>query len=150
MISENAGKKQDTRFKRGQSGNPAGKPKGTRNKATLAVEALLGDEAESLTRKAVELALEGDVTALRLCLERLCPPRKERPLEAGAVRLPKLTAENLAEASAVIVRAVAGGRLAPGEGEARAKMLEAHRKNLELTDLEIRLAKIEATMGYKK
>ncbi len=149
MISENAGKKQDTRFKRGQSGNPAGKPKGTRNKATLAVEALLDGEAEVLTRKAVELALEGDVTALRLCLERLCPPRKERPLEAGAVRLPTLKPENMAEASAAIVRAVVGGRLDPTQGESLAKLLEQHRKALELQDIEQRLTAIEQAMEHR-
>ena len=53
-----------TRFKPGQSGNPAGKPRGLRNKVTLAVEALLDGEAEKLTRKAVELCLKGDLTAL--------------------------------------------------------------------------------------
>ena len=52
-------------------GNPAGKPKGVRNRATLAAEALLDGEAEALTRKAVEMALAGDVMALKLCLERL-------------------------------------------------------------------------------
>jgi hypothetical protein len=64
----------------GQSGNPAGKPKGTRNRATVAAEALLEGEAEMLTRKAIELGLSGDTTALRLCLERLMPPRKDRSI----------------------------------------------------------------------
>jgi len=66
----NAGEKQDTRFKPGQSGNPAGKAKGTRHKVTLAIGELLDGEAEKLTRKAVELAMAGDVTALRLCRPR--------------------------------------------------------------------------------
>ena len=61
-------------FKPGQSGNPLGRPKGARNRATIAAEALLDGEAEALTRKAIELALDGDTTALRLCLERLMPP----------------------------------------------------------------------------
>ena len=59
-------------FKPGTSGNPSGKPAGARNKTTLAVEALLDGEAEDLTRKAIELAKAGDMTALRLCLDR-CP-----------------------------------------------------------------------------
>jgi hypothetical protein len=58
-------------FKPGQSGNPLGRPKGVRNRATVAAEALLEGEAEALTRKAIELALAGDPTALRLCLERI-------------------------------------------------------------------------------
>jgi hypothetical protein len=55
-------------WKKGQSGNPAGPPKGTRHKATIAAEALLDGEVEALTRKAIERALEGDGVALRLCL----------------------------------------------------------------------------------
>src|SRR6516225_7230100 len=74
-------------FARGRSGNPSGRRPGSRNKATLAAAALLDGEFEALTRKAVELALAGDPTALRLCLERLLPPRRER---AVTFRLPGL------------------------------------------------------------
>jgi Family of unknown function (DUF5681) len=65
-------------FAPGTSGNPSGRPKGARNKATIAAEALLDGEAESLTRKLVEKAKEGDVGALRFCLDRICPPRRGR------------------------------------------------------------------------
>jgi hypothetical protein len=76
---------EDTRFKPGQSGNPSGKPKGSLNRVTLAIQCLLDGEGEELTRKAIELAKEGDLTALKLCLERICPPRKSRPI---AIDLP--------------------------------------------------------------
>ena len=72
------GRLQDGRFRPGVSGNPAGRLRGTKNRATKAAEELLEGEAEALTRKAVELALAGDTVALRLCLERLLPPRKSR------------------------------------------------------------------------
>jgi hypothetical protein len=77
-------------FRPGQSGDPAGKPKGARNRATVAAEALLEGEAEMLTRKAIELGLSGDTTALRLCLERLMPPRrwKTRTLSTGSLTRP--------------------------------------------------------------
>jgi Family of unknown function (DUF5681) len=69
--AENTAKKQRGRpFKAGRSGNPEGRPRGSRNKATMAVEALLDGEANAIARKAVERALEGDMAALRLCLER--------------------------------------------------------------------------------
>ncbi|WP_346658170.1 DUF5681 domain-containing protein [Bradyrhizobium sp. 138] len=71
---------QDARFQPGQSGNPRGRPRGSRNRTTLAVEALLEGEAEALTRKAIELATGGDIQALRICLDRLCPPRREATL----------------------------------------------------------------------
>lgn len=58
----------DTRYKRGQSGNPAGRPLGSRNAATMLVEMMLHGEARALTRQAVNLALAGDTAALKLCL----------------------------------------------------------------------------------
>jgi hypothetical protein len=79
-MPSKTGKTQGTRFTPGQSGNPAGKPKGTRNATTVAMEALMDGESEALTRKAIELAKAGDMTAIRLCLERILPPRKDRPV----------------------------------------------------------------------
>ena len=67
-MLEKTDTKQGTRFRKGQSGNPSGRPRGARNKTTLAVEALLDGEAEVLTRKAIERAKDGDSVALRLCL----------------------------------------------------------------------------------
>jgi hypothetical protein len=67
-------------FKPGQSGNSSGRPAGSRNKATVAMEALLDGQAEALTQKAIDMALEGDITALRLCLDRVLPARKDRPV----------------------------------------------------------------------
>src|SRR5262247_2805958 len=61
-------------------GNP-GRPKGARHKTTLAIEALLEGQAEKLTEKAIRMALGGDVTAMRLCLDRLAPPPKDRPIQ---------------------------------------------------------------------
>jgi hypothetical protein len=65
-------------FVKGESGNPAGRPKGARNRTTLAAEALLDGQAEAITQKAIDLALDGDLVALRLCLERVLPTRRER------------------------------------------------------------------------
>ena len=65
-------------FEKGRSGNPAGRPRGCRNRSTQAAQLLLQGEAEALTRKAVELALGGDPTALRLCLDRVIALDRER------------------------------------------------------------------------
>lgn len=62
-----------SKFKTGQSGNPGGRPKAALNKATLASQTLPDGEAEALTRKVVELAKDGNLAALRHCLERLLP-----------------------------------------------------------------------------
>src|SRR5262245_28492247 len=77
--AENTAKHQRGRpFRPGRSGNPKGRPKGARNKTTLAMEALLDGESEAITRKLLEKAAEGDMTALRLCLDRLLSPRRDR------------------------------------------------------------------------
>jgi hypothetical protein len=130
-----------SRFKTGQSGNPGGRPKGALNKATLATQALLDGEAEVLTRKVVELAKEGHPAALRLCLERLLPPRKDRPITFA---LPQLEgAEDLAKALGEILQAVARGEITPGEGQTLTAMLDTYRKGLETTDLEARVTALE-------
>jgi hypothetical protein len=68
-------------FERGRSGNPSGRRVGCRNKTTIAAATLLAGEAEALTRKAVELALVGDPTAMRLCIERVLPQCRERTVK---------------------------------------------------------------------
>jgi hypothetical protein len=93
------------------------------NKTTRAAMVLLENEAEDLTRKLVELAKGGDITALRLCLERLIPRAKARPL-SDAETLP----ESVAEALSVVLQAVNEGTLLPSEGRALADILEARRK----------------------
>jgi len=137
----NTGRKQDARFKPGQSGNPAGKPKGARHKTTLAVDALLDGEAENLTRKAVAMALGGDTVAMRLCLDRLAPPRRDRPVP---FTLPKLdTAADAKVAAAAILQAVADGELTPSEAGELSKLLENYTPVVEVADIETRLAALE-------
>jgi hypothetical protein len=113
-------------FRSGQSGNPNGRPKGARNRATLAVEVLLDGEADALTRKAIELGLAGDTTALRLCLERVLPPRKDRPI---SLTLPPITGSaDAACAIAAVLAAVAEGRITPHEGLTITALIEAHNR----------------------
>jgi len=131
-------------FQKGQSGNPAGRAAGSRNKVSLLCQGLLDGQAEELVRRAVDMALSGNEQMLKACLERLVPPRKDGPLPADAVKLPPLRPENLAQASAAVVRAVARGALTPAEGRALQDMLENYRRAAELTDVEKRLAALEA------
>lgn len=94
------------------AGNP-GRPKGARNKATIAAQSLLEGEAEALTRKAVDMALAGDIDALKLCLARIAPPRREAPVTFD---LPELvSSEAAADAARAVLEAVATGELAPSE-----------------------------------
>jgi len=119
----------------------SGRPRGSLNKATLAAQALLDGEAEALTRKVVELALEGNMAALRLCLERICPPRKERPL---AVELPAIeNAAELPKLTSAILAAVGRGELEAGQAAALAALVANHGKVLELAELERRVSALE-------
>ncbi len=129
-----------TRGKPFQRGNP-GRPKGARNKATLAAEALLSGEAEALARRAVELALEGDTTALRLCLERIVPPQRDRPVMFALPRLE--TPADAVRASAALVEAVASGDLTPAEAGELSKLLDGFTRAIEVHDLMARVEQLE-------
>ena len=122
------------------TGNP-GKPKGTRHKATQAALALLDGEAEALTRQAVTMALGGDTTALRLCLERIAPPRRDAPVTFDLP--PMETARDAAKAAGAVLGAVAEGELTPGEGASLMALVEGFRRTLETTELEARVAALE-------
>jgi len=101
-------------FQKGESGNPAGRPRGARNRTTVLLENLLAADAEAIGRKAIELAKAGDIAAIRMCMDRLAPARKDEPV---VFDLPPLaTAADSVAAAASIVAAVAGGELAPSEG----------------------------------
>jgi len=140
--AENTAKKQRGRpFKAGRSGNPEGRPRGSRNKATMAVEALLDGEANAIARKAVEKALEGDMAALRLCLERLLPPRRDRPI---AFDLPIIqSVSDALNASSAVLTACAAGTLSPGEAAEVMGLISTHVRMLEMTDIEARLTALE-------
>jgi hypothetical protein len=138
---ENSGQKQDTRFKPGRSGNPLGKPPGARNKVYRAVEALLDGEAEALTRKAVDLALNGDTIALRLCLDRIAPPRKSR---AVTLDLPELrSAADVLAGMTALIQAMANGEISPDEAQQVAGILEGVRRVIETNEFEQRIAALE-------
>ena len=122
------------------AGNP-GKPKGTRHKATRAALALLDGEAEALTRKAVRMALDGDGAALRLCLERIAPPRRDAPVTFDLPRME--TARDAAKAASTVLEAVALGELTPTEGAHIMALVETFRRTLEMTELEARVAALE-------
>ena len=128
-------------FEKGRSGNPAVKKPGTRHKATLAAEALLAGESEALTRKAVEMALDGDTTALCLCLERIYPPRRDHPAQ---VSLPEINkTEDIMQSMSKVIEAVSSGDITPTEASTLAKVLGEQAKAIEVQDHESRIAKLE-------
>jgi hypothetical protein len=144
MGPENAAQKQRTRgkpFRKGVSGNPSGKAPGTRNRATLLAERLLDGEAETLVRKAIERAKKGDMIALRFCLERIVPPRRDRPVNFA---IPDLkSADDASKAMAAITSGVASGELTPSEAAELSRVIETYVKAIEASEIERRLKALE-------
>jgi hypothetical protein len=130
------------KFQKGRSGNPGGKIPGTRNKATQAALKLLDGEVEALTRKAVELALEGDTTALRLCLERIAPPAKEHRLEG--LELPEINGpQDVLDAVSEVSLLLAEGAILPSQAAALCQVFDHYRRHYETSELEERITQLE-------
>ena len=127
-------------FQPGQSGNPKGRPRGSRNRATLLAQELLGDEGETIMRKAIELAKKGDKLALKLCLERIVP----RPGRTVEIDLPAVKkADDLVAACAAVIDSAAAGQLTLQEAREFMELLDAQRKAIETQDLVVRIELLE-------
>jgi hypothetical protein len=118
-----------------------GRPRGARNSATLAAEALLEGQAEALTQKAIQTALAGDTVTLRLCMDRLCPVRKDRPV---AFALPPINSpRDAADIMAAVARAVGMGDITPNEAAEFAKVVAAYTTAFQTAELDERVARVE-------
>lgn len=147
QIENTAPKQRPYGFQPGQSGNPAGKPKGARHKTTLAMEALLEGEADTITRKAIELAKGGDLIAIRIVMDRLLPVRRERSV---SLDMPKINAaSDLIAAASALTAAVADGQITPGEAASLSQLVGNTAKAVETFELADRLARLEEQMAAK-
>ena len=128
-------------FQKGQSGNPAGRPRGSRNKAAIALQELLERDAESIARTVTQLAKHGNIAAIRMCMERLLPPCRHEPVTFD---LPALdTAADAVAAASAIVAAVASGDLTASEAADLAKVVDLHVLAQASAAFEERLARLE-------
>lgn len=134
-------KRERGRFAPGTSGNPAGKPKGARNRATLAALQLLDGDAEGIVAKAVELAKKGEPVALRLCIERLIPVMRGAVVELA---LPEVRrASDVLDACAAVIAAAAEGRISLREAQEFLGLLDTQRRAIETHDLAVRVELLE-------
>ena len=147
-MPENTGKIQEnSKFKRGQSGNPKGKPKGARNKSTLAAEKLLEGSLDRICKRIEEEALNGNMLAAKMILDRFLPVRKDRSIKIDFPQINSL--EDVLNAIGSIVNAVGSGEISPSEGESLSRTLDMYSKAFETHQLEFRLHEIEASIKSK-
>lgn len=141
-MPENAGQMQVSgKFQKGQSGNPNGKARGTKNRVTLAAERLLQGELDNICRKLVEEALIGNMQAVKLILDRVLPAKRERVID---VQLPKLnTTDDALRAMSIIIEAVGSGNITPNEGEALSRVIDTFVKAIQTHEIEKRVDLLE-------
>jgi hypothetical protein len=143
-----------SKFKKGQSGNPDGRPIGRRNKATVLVEQIFNEKlfgqdrkADAIIAKTIELAENGDTVCIRLCLDRILPVRKDRPVSFD---LPEMKeARDAVKASAAIVAAVAAGDLTPSEVAELSKVIDSYARTLQAAEFDERISKLEKAVGAR-
>jgi len=129
------------KFQKGKSGNPLGRPRGVRNKATLLAEKLLENEAEEICRQAIELAKKGNIQAIKIVMDRILPPKKEIPI---TIDLPTMkTSTDILEAVSQVTLAICCGKITPSDGETLTRIIERQAKAIELTEFEQRLKNLE-------
>ncbi len=136
--------KKDTRFKPGQSGNPSGRPTGSGEVGRL--RAAIGEHVPQILQRLVESALEGDVQAARLILERVVPPLKPAE-QAQGIDLP---AGTLSDQGRAVLASVAAGDLAPGQGAALLGAIGALARVTEIDELTARIEKLETSNANSK
>ena len=140
-VAAKSARKRGRPFPKGTSGNRRGRPVGSRNRATLVLDAMASGQAEAVLQQVLTTALAGDLRAAEVILARVWAPRKGRPLR---IDLPRLaSADDVLRASEAIVAAVGEGALTPEEAKDLASVLEVHRAAIATLDLETRLARLE-------
>jgi len=140
IASKNPDKTRGRPFEPGNPGGP-GRPTGSRNKATLVLDALAEGNAQAVLGKQLELAKQGDQRAAELVLARVWPVRKGRPV---AINMPKVDRPaDIVAALGTVADAVGAGKITPDEGAAVASILEGKRRAIESMDLEARIAALE-------
>ena len=122
-----------------------GRPSGSRNKASIALDKMLADDGADVVRAVLTAAKGGDMQAARLVLDRVVPVRKGRSVQLD---LPTIEgATDVLAALSLTVAAMAEGEITPDEAAVVASVLEIKRKAIETVELETRLARLEQQVG---
>jgi hypothetical protein len=133
------------RFARGVSGNPAGRPRGSRNRTAALCADLLSADAAPIFEKVIKMAKRGDAIALKLCVDRLLPVRAARDRAVELVLPAAECAADLVRAAAVVIDRAAAGDITLSEAKEFMALLEQQRRAIETSDLAVRIEALEAS-----
>ena len=137
-------------MKRGRPFEPGnkfgrGRPKGSRNKTTLALQQILDEHLPTLMKKGIMLAWQGDGPLLRMFLNGRLPRPHDPPVKIG--RLPMSTTDDLLQAHQTVMNKLASGVISPAQAKEVASLLETQRQLLETHNLAARIARLEDSRG---
>jgi hypothetical protein len=107
---------------------------------------LFDGEAEALTRKIIDLAKAGDMQALKVCIDRLCPPMKA---QTASVQVDILQTDSMSDIANAFIKAAADGRLPPDVAAQLVSAVGTLARVVEIDELKIRLAALETAIGKK-
>jgi hypothetical protein len=146
-MPDNNRKKQGGKFQPGQSGNPSGRPAGSKSKVSQLVGDMIAEKAEEITKILIDKALDGDAGCLKLIIERLSPAPKDNNIN---IELPNITQPgDLTKAIAGIINQVSNGDITPLEGQSLIKMFEGWKAAFSLEEIEQRLCQLEESKWGK-
>lgn len=136
------------RFQKGRSGNPGGSRQGRRNRATIIAQQMIDGRGEALINRCIEMAEAGDPTAMRLIMERLVPPRRDRPVK---IDLPEIrSSRDALAATSSITKAVALGEITPSEAKQLSELVDTATRALEIHELVERVENLEQELERAK
>jgi hypothetical protein len=144
-LHNNAPKMRGRPFEPGDA--RAGRPKGSRHKITVLAEKLLSDDVEGVVQSVIKAAKNGDMTAARVILDRIAPPRKDSTI---SIELPDIkTLDDVAQAMSLVVKATASAEIGLSEADMLTKLLQGYSAALEATEITKRLDVLEQKVDGK-
>jgi hypothetical protein len=122
-----------------------GRPKGSRNRATVLAEQLLEDDIEDVVKAIIGAAKEGNTNAMKLVIERIVPPQTARRVTFPMK--PINSVDDIAEAFAGLWESCSEGGITPEEAAMLGKLLEQHKDVIQARNHSTRLSAIEKALG---